>query len=74
MKNEMIKADLNYDRLEELGYVYSMMEGGYISEDGATIISIDRRPYERQVMQYKANVEDQHIKNVDKLKEADLLE
>lgn len=74
MEKVMIKKDLDYKKLEELGYSYSITEGGYISEDGATIISIDRNPYKRQVMQYKANVEVEHMKNVEQLRKIDVLE
>ena len=74
MNNVMIKTDLDHDKLIELGYTFSVMEGGFVSKDAATIVSIDRRPYERQVMQYRANAEVKHLENVEKLKQIDALE
>lgn len=74
MKSVKIKENLDYKKLEELGYTYSISEGGYISENGATIISICRSPYKRQVMQYEANVEAEHMENIEQLKNIDVLE
>ncbi len=62
-----IKADLDHDRLEEQGYTYSIMEGGFVSSDGATIISFSRAPYQREVMQYRGNAEAEHSENVELL-------
>lgn len=74
MKRVKIKENLDHKKLEELGYNYVMMEAGYISKDRATIICIERNPYKREVMQYRGNVENEHIKNVEKLKELGFLE
>lgn len=74
MKKVKIKADLDRTILEELGYAYSIMEGGYISEDGATIISINRRPYEREIQQYSANSEDKNLANIEQLRKIGALE
>ena len=74
MEKTKIKINLDYDKLEGLGYIYSIMEGGYISKDEATIISTDRRPYEREVSQYRANVGVEHMKNVEQLREFDIIE
>jgi len=74
MENPKIKANLDFKKLEDLGYSYSIVEGGYVSEDGATIISTDRMPYKRQVMQYKSNVETEHMKNIEQLKNIKVLE
>lgn len=74
MSNVKIKVDLDHSKLEELGYIYSIMEGGYVSSDGATIVSISRSPYQRQVMQYRANAEAEHLANVELLKQVGALE
>lgn len=73
MKKIKIKKELDHQRLEDLGYTYVMIEAGYMSKDGATIVSIDRSPYQREVMQYSRD-EEKHIANVQKLREMDLLE
>jgi len=74
MSKIKIKECLDHKKLEELGYNYSIMEGGYISKDGATIVNIDRRPYRREVAQYRANVEIEHMKNVAELRQINALE
>ena len=74
MSNTKIKADLDHCKLEELGYTYSSMEGGFVSSDGATIVSISRAPYQRQVMQYRANAEAKHSANVELLSQIGALE
>lgn len=74
MKNPKIKEDFNEIELEKLGYRYNIMEAGYISKDRATIVSIDRSPYQRQVMQYTQDAEVQHEANVAQLQEMNILE
>lgn len=69
-----IKENLNHGILENLGYSFNMMEGGYISPDRATVININRRPYERQVAQYRPNVEDAHRANLEQLQQYNILE
>ncbi len=59
-----IKKDLDHSKLKDLGYVFSISEGGFISADGATIVNIYRSPYKRMVMQYCADTRDEHLKNV----------
>lgn len=73
MEKIKIKESFEHKRLEELGYEYAIMEGGYVSENGATIVSINRRPYEREVMQYSRN-EEQHKENINKLRDIGALE
>lgn len=73
MEKIKIKEDFEHKKLEELGYTYVIIEGGYVSVDGATIVSISRRPYEREVMQYSRN-EEQHQENINKLRDIGALE
>jgi hypothetical protein len=70
----MIKNDFDQNKLKQQGYTFSVMEGGYISKDGATIVNIFRSPYERQVHQFRPDSESEHNANVEKLKEIDALE
>ena len=65
MKANFTGAKFNV--LTNYGYTYSMTEGGWISADGATVISEIRKPYERQIMQFKPDAEEAHEKNVNKL-------
>ncbi|MGE7129191.1 hypothetical protein [Lysinibacillus xylanilyticus] len=74
MSNVKIKVNLDHGKLEEMGYIYSIMEGGYVSPNGATIVSISRAPYQRQVMQYRANAEVEHLANVELLNQVGALE
>lgn len=74
MDKVMIKSDLQHSKLEEIGYSYSILEGGFISADNATIIFIMRSPYERQVAQFIPNVESKHMANIEKLREIDAIE
>lgn len=74
MKNPKIKENFNEMELERLGYRYVIMEAGYISKDGATVVSIDRSPYQRQVMQYTRDAEVAHEANVEQLRQMDALE
>lgn len=69
-----IKKGLDENEFVKLGYVYSIGEAGYISEDEATVIVISRCPYKREVQQYTFNAELRHEKNVNKLRELNLLE
>jgi hypothetical protein len=74
MKIVMIKKGLEESKLIELGYTYSVGEAGYISQDEATIIIINRCPYKRQVQQYSEGAEIEHEKNINQLKSLDMLE
>jgi len=69
-----IKKDLDEAVLEEKGYRYIPIEGGYLSENGATMISISRAPYQRQVMPYKAHAACEHEQNIEILREMGALE
>lgn len=69
MNNPRIKDYYNEDQLRDYGYTYSIVEGGYISADRATIVIIRRSPYERMVMQYSPNMENEHMRNLKYLKE-----
>lgn len=53
MKDILIKETADLKKLTEMGFLYSAIEGGYVSKNGATIVSVKRRPYERHVMQYE---------------------
>ncbi|PDZ94573.1 hypothetical protein CON36_33100 [Bacillus cereus] len=74
METVMIKAEFDHSKLKELGYSYAMIEGGYVSKDLATIVIINRSPYEREVMQYIPNAETNHMENVKKLKQIGAIE
>lgn len=74
MKNPMIKKEFNHESLNELGYTFSPMEGGYISDDGSTIVNISRSPYKRQVCQYIRNAEKEYNNHINKLREINALE
>ena len=63
----------NFDVLTNYGYSFSMIEGGWISPDRATIVSQYREPYQRQIMQYSYN-EEAHEKNITALVDAGLAE
>ncbi|MEC1716641.1 hypothetical protein [Schinkia azotoformans] len=69
-----IKKGLEHSKLKDLGYVFSISEGGFISADGATIVNIYRAPYQRMVNQYRADAQAEHLKNVDILKSIDAIE
>lgn len=69
-----IKDDSVFVLLEkELGYKYFMMEGGYVSPNGATIVVDNRRPYVNEVMQFTPDSEG-HEENVKVLRELGYLE
>lgn len=53
-------------QLRNHGYVYNILEGGYIASNGATIIIDSRRPYIGKVMQLTPNVIG-HEENIEKL-------
>lgn len=53
---------------KELGYNYFMMEGGYVSPNGATIVIDNRKPYINEVMQFTPNGEG-HNENLKVLQE-----
>ena len=69
-----VKSTLDSQGLLRLGYQLVVMEGGYVSKDGATIVHLFRAPYNGEVSQFRAGTEDQHIKNVQQLREAGYLE
>ena len=74
MKNPKIKEDFEHSKLKELGYKYDIMEAGYISKDFATIVFINRSPYQREVTQFIPNAEVAHEENVEQLRQMDVLE
>ena len=65
MKN--LNEDFNVDELLKHGYRESIMEGGFISPDCSTIVSVYRKPYINKVMQYSPNNEG-HINNLELLR------
>lgn len=69
-----IKEGFTASQLEELGYTLDMLEGGYISQDGATIVSMHRTPYQQEVMQYLPLSEEHHEKNLERLREVGAIE
>ncbi|MER2031014.1 MAG: hypothetical protein ABS903_17780 [Solibacillus sp.] len=69
-----VNEHLSSVELRELGYRLSVIEGGYISKDGATIIHLFRKPYYGEVSQYKSGVEKEHEANVQQLREQGYLE
>lgn len=71
---EKVKDQLSSNELRELGYRLCIIEGGYISKDGATIIHLFRKPYNGEVSQYKRGVEKEHEANVQQLLEQGYLE
>ena len=62
-----------FDVLTNYGYEYSIGEAGWISADGATVVSENRSPYQRQIMQYSQK-DELHEKNITVLIEAGLAE
>jgi hypothetical protein len=72
MKAKFIGTDFSV--LTYHGYFYSIIEGGWISADGATIVSENRSPYQRQIQQNKPNMQAAHEKNVTALVNAGLAE
>lgn len=69
-----IKEDFDLEKLEELGYKFIPIEGGYASKDFATIITTHRAGHIRKVMQFRANVETEHMANVEQLRQIDAIE
>lgn len=69
-----IKESVDDSVLENLGYYYSIMEGGFISKNRATIVIDAREPYVGQVMNYRRGTEDDHKLNISVLAENGLLE
>lgn len=55
-------------KLEQEGWINDMMEGGYISPDLSTIFYYSRFPYVGQLIQFRANREDQYKSMVESLK------
>lgn len=69
-----VKPTLDSQVLMRLGYQLVVKKGGYVSKDGATIVHLFRPPYNGEVSQFRAGVEDQHVKNVQQLREVGYLE
>ena len=61
-----VKEDFDFGVLQAHGYIYSIMEGGYISADHSTIIIETRQPYINCVMCFDGNKEF-YNKNVEML-------
>ena len=74
MEDIRIKEDFDHKNLKLLGYHFVPVEGGYVSDDGATIVNILRSPYQREVHEYMFNAENRHEVNVQKLREIGALE
>ncbi|WP_193065178.1 hypothetical protein [Oceanobacillus oncorhynchi] len=66
-------SSINEDIFKQLGYEYSIMEGGYISGDLSTIIIIDRMPYNGMVLQFRPNSEEEYNKHVERLKKKNVI-
>lgn len=62
-----IKEDVNHEVLEESGYTFNIMEAGYISTDRATIVMTHRNGQTRKVVQYRPEVTQEHVRNVQEL-------
>lgn len=61
------KLAIEYTKeLDELGWVNSLLEGGYISPDFSTIFYYARSPYEGQLIQFNKDYE-LYLINIDKL-------
>lgn len=69
-----VKQGFSYQALEELGYTYSPIEGGYLSKDLATIVINNRRPYVGRVVKYMNMDEELHLKNINELQDKGYLE
>lgn len=63
-----VKEGFDFSILEELDYEYSIMEAGYVSPDGATIVIESRAPHQGKVVQFSRHKEEEHNKNVEVLK------
>jgi hypothetical protein len=72
MTTKFIGAEFSV--LANHGYSYSIIEGGWVSTDGATIVSETRSPYQRQIQQYKPDMQEAHDKNITALVNAGLAE
>jgi len=74
MRSEVyINEDVSESQLLDLGFTYAIMEGGYMSRDYATIIIDNRAPYNGQIQQYSRGMEEEHIRNIERLEKAGLL-
>lgn len=72
--NLKVRVDFDFKILEvKLGYHYNIIEGGYVSPNGVTIIIDNRQPYIREVMQFTPN-DVGHGENVRQLIELDYIE
>jgi serine protease inhibitor ecotin len=69
-----IREDLDHKNLEKLGYMYVILEAGYVSKDMSTIITTDRLGHKREVMQFTRDKSEEYKRNLDILKEKGYLE
>lgn len=67
--NYRVIPDFDFDLLEGLGYEQSIMEGGWRSESGATVIYDMRRPYIGRVMMFPGYPEEEFHKDLNSLQE-----
>ncbi|WP_461246539.1 hypothetical protein [Treponema sp. R6D11] len=70
MKAKFIGED--YDVLTNYGYTYSITEGGWVSNNLATVVYQNRCPYEGQIMQYTPGRNEVHARNITTLVTAGL--
>lgn len=48
---------INKEKLEENGWINSLLEGGFVSPDHSTIYYYGRTPYEGQLIQFNRDTE-----------------
>jgi len=53
-------------KLASLGYRFNILQAGYVSEDGISIVVTHRNPYQGQILMYRDNKK-RHIENYRKL-------
>ena len=56
--------------LQQKGWTFIMMEGGYLSPDGSTMFIVNRSPYHGQLLQAAANVEKEYLSISNELMES----
>ena len=56
--------------LQQKGWIFLMMEGGYLSPDGSTMFIVNRSPYHGQLLQAAADRETEYLLISTTLKES----
>ena len=69
-----VKENLDHGELEKIGYEFSIMEAGYTSPDRATIVLTHRNGQTRKVEQYRPDVTEKHVSNVQELINVGIIE